>query len=220
MPTRMKLTDIDLIDVLKSPTCIKYFQEFKEKNYSKKEILFTPDESNNLVFLIKKGRVRVYLANEDKEFTLSILESGDIFSTHTRAFCQALEDTSILIADIRVLKNIVTEVPDVALVMVRVLGDLLKNSITIINGLAFKETRMRLAEFLLRAAEDKGRELPEGIKVEIGLNTEELAMIIGSTRQTVSTLLNDLRKTDILKKIDRRSYLIIDLEMLKKLSVE
>lgn len=104
--------------------------------------------------------------------------------------------------------------------MVHVLGDLLKNSITIINGLAFKEARMRLAEFIIKAVEDKGMQTADGIRVEIGLTTEELAMIIGSTRQTVSMLLNDFRKSDILKKIDRRSFLIQNLPKLEQLAME
>ncbi|KXG43494.1 Crp/Fnr family transcriptional regulator [Tepidibacillus infernus] len=220
MPTRMKLTDIDLINVLSSPDLSDYFKEFREKQFFKKEVIFTPNEHSNFIFLIKTGRVRVYLVSEDKEFTLSILEPGDIFSTHTRAFCQALEITTILVADIQVLRKIIAEIPDVALIMVHVLGDLLKNSITIINGLAFKEARMRLAEFIIKAVEDKGMQTADGIRVEIGLTTEELAMIIGSTRQTVSMLLNDFRKSDILKKIDRRSFLIQNLPKLEQLAME
>ncbi|MCF6092730.1 Crp/Fnr family transcriptional regulator [Microaerobacter geothermalis] len=217
MPTRMKLTDIDLINVLSSPSCSNYFKEFKEKKYTKKEILFTPKEQDNFAFLIKSGKVRVYLVNEYKEFTLSILRPGDIFSTHTRTFCQALEDTTILVTDIQVLRKIIADIPDVALVMVHVLGVLLKNSITIINGLAFKEVRLRLVEFLIYAVEDIGIQVPEGIQLDMGMSTEDIANMIGSSRQTVSTILSDLQKMEILEKVNRHTYLIKDLKKLKDL---
>jgi len=218
MPTRMKLTDINLLEVLSSPACSESFKEFREFRFQKKELIFFPNEEHNLIFVIKSGRVRVYLVNEEKEFTLSILEPGDIFSTHTRAFCQAMDNTSILVANISVLQKIIKEIPDIALTMVQVLGELLKNSITIINGLAFKETRSRLIEFLVNAAKDKGIKTAKGIKVKIGLNNEDLAMIVGSTRQTVSTLINDLLKLAVIEKLDRGTFLIKDIEKLQKVN--
>nr|6CPB_A Chain A, Carbon monoxide oxidation system transcription regulator CooA-1 [Carboxydothermus hydrogenoformans]6CPB_B Chain B, Carbon monoxide oxidation system transcription regulator CooA-1 [Carboxydothermus hydrogenoformans] len=135
----MRLTDTNLLEVLNSEEYSGVLKEFREQRYSKKAILYTPNTERNLVFLVKSGRVRVYLAYEDKEFTLAILEAGDIFCTHTRAFIQAMEDTTILYTDIRNFQNIVVEFPAFSLNMVKVLGDLLKNSLTIINGLVFLE---------------------------------------------------------------------------------
>lgn len=50
MPTRMKLTDIDLINVLSSPDLSDYFKEFREKQFFKKEVIFTPNEHSNFIF--------------------------------------------------------------------------------------------------------------------------------------------------------------------------
>lgn len=218
MPTRMRLTDIDLLEVLSSPEYARFLKEFHEQRFSKKAILYSPNEEKNLVFLVKSGRVRVYLAYEDKEFTLSILEAGDIYSTHTRAFTQAMEDTTILVTDVRNFQKIIAEVPAFALNMVKVLGDLLKNSITIITGLVFKDTHVRLAEFLVQAAKDRGVPVEQGIKLELGLTTEEIALVLGATRQTVSVLLNDLRKSGIIEKMNRRTILIRDLKRLQEIS--
>ncbi|WP_198003953.1 Crp/Fnr family transcriptional regulator [Thermosinus carboxydivorans] len=159
-------------------------KEFQEHRFSKKAILYSPNNEKNLVFLVKSGRVRVYLAYEDKEFTLSILEAGDIYSTHTRAFTQAMENTTILVTDVRNFKKIIAEIPAFGLNMVNVLGDLLKNSITIINGLVFKDTHLRLVEFLVQAAKDRGVTVEQGIKLELGLTTEEIALILGATPKT------------------------------------
>ncbi|AVX19371.1 transcriptional regulator, Crp/Fnr family [Carboxydocella sporoproducens DSM 16521] len=218
MPTRMRLTDINLLEVLSSPEYARYLKEFREQRFSKKAILFSPNDEKNLVFLVKSGKIRVYLAYEDKEFTLSILEAGDIYSTHTRAFTQAMEDTTILVTDVRNFKKIIAEFPAFGLNMVNVLGDLLKNSITIINGLVFKDTHLRLAEFLVQAAKDRGVTVEQGIKLELGLTTEEIALVLGATRQTVSVLLNDLRKSGILEKLSRRTILIKDLKRLQEIS--
>ncbi|GAW29144.1 Crp/Fnr family transcriptional regulator [Carboxydocella sp. ULO1] len=218
MPTRMRLTDINLLEVLSSPEYARFLKEFREQQFSKKAILFSPNDEKNLVFLVKSGKIRVYLAYEDKEFTLSILEAGDIYSTHTRAFTQAMEDTTILVTDVRNFKKIIAEFPAFGLNMVNVLGDLLKNSITIINGLVFKDTHLRLAEFLVQAVKDRGVTVEQGIKLELGLTTEEIALVLGATRQTVSVLLNDLRKSGILEKLSRRTILVKDLKRLQEIS--
>ncbi|QNB46016.1 helix-turn-helix domain-containing protein [Thermanaerosceptrum fracticalcis] len=218
MPTRMRLTDIDLLETLSSPEYDKFLEKFQEHRFSRKAILFSPNDEKNLVFLVKSGKVRVYLAYEDKEFTLSILEAGDIYSTHTRAFTQAMEDTTILVTDVRNFQKIIAELPAFGLIMVKVLGDLLKNSITIINGLVFKDARLRLAEFLVQAAKDTGITVQQGIKLELGLTTEEIALMLGATRQTVSILLNDLRKSGILERVNQRTLLIKDLKKLQEIS--
>ena len=218
MPARMKLTDINLIKALESPEYKEFYGIFQERRFSKKQIISLPDDEENLVILVKKGRVRVFLSYEDKEFTLSILEQGDIYSSHTRALTQALDDeTVILVTDTKTFGQMILRFPQFSLIMVKVLGDLLRNSITIINGLVFKETHARLAEFLVQAVKDKGEVVGKEIKLKLGLNVEEIANVLGATRQTVSVLLNDFYKTRILKKEDRHTIIIKDITMLQQI---
>lgn len=218
MPARMKLTDIDLIEALGSPEYSDLLSIFQERTFQKKQIISLPNHEENLVMLVKKGRVRVFLSYEDKEFTLSILEQGDIFSMHTRAFTQALDnDTVLLVAKTKKFGEMITRYPQFSLIMIKVLGDLLKNSITIINGLVFQEAHTRLAEFLINAAKDKGCQVAEGIQLELGLNVEDISTILGTSRQTVSFLLNDFYKNGLLLKVNRRTLIIKDMDMLKKM---
>lgn len=220
MPSRMKLTDINLLETLKSPEFARFLTKFRTRRFRKREIISLPGQERNFVFLVESGRVRVYLAYEDKEFTLTILEAGDIYSSHTRAFTQALEDSTLLVTDIRNFNEIIAGVPTFALTMVKVLGDLLGNSFSIIDGLAFKDVNLRLAEFLCHTAESKGVPLPEGIRLELGLNTEEIAMLLGTSRQTVSTLLSSFQRAGVLEKTGRGTILIKDLDGLRQLAAD
>lgn len=218
MPARMKLSDVNLIEALESPEYKEFYESFQERRYDKREIITMPDHEEDLVLIVRGGRARVYLSYEDKEFTLSILERGDIYSSHTRAFTQALDDdTVILVTSTRTFGQMIARFPQFAMIMVKVLGDLLRNSITIINGLVFKETHSRLAEFLVSAAKDKGQVVGKEIRLNLGLTMEEIATVLGATRQTVSVLLNDFYKSGILKKESRQTIVIKDLEMLEKI---
>ncbi|TYO98575.1 Crp/Fnr family transcriptional regulator [Geothermobacter ehrlichii] len=220
MPTKMKLTKHNLLETLAAPEHDEFLKEFKERCYARKSIVSSPVDEEDLVFIVKSGRVRVYLAYEDKEFTLSILGPGDIYSTHTRALTQAMDEVTILVMDAASFRKKTTEIPAFSLTMVKVLGDLLKNSFNIINGLVFKDAQLRLAEFLVNAAEDTGVATPHGIELQLGLTTEDIGLVIGSSRQTISLLVNDLRKSGILEKLNRRTLLIKDLERLKEMAAD
>ena len=82
--------------------------------------------------------------------------------------------------------------PDLAGAMINVLGGLLKNSMSIISGLVFNDVARRLVEYLLAEARAGGERDGNGILIRLDLTTEQVAQIVGSTRQTVSVLINDL----------------------------
>jgi len=215
--SRMKLTNANLLEILEAPEYAHVLALFMEKKAKKKEIVFPPHDYENNVIIVKGGRVRVYLAFGDKEFTLAILEPGDVFSTHTRAYLQCLEDSTFLVCGAERFLQIITQYPVITLSIIQVLGNLLQNSITIINGLAFKGVTERLAEFFVHTAEEKGIVTEEGIKLELGLNVEQVSMLVGASRQTVSALLNDLAKAGILYKVDQRTIVIMNMEFLRGL---
>lgn len=95
--------------------------------------------------------------------------------------------------------------------MARVLGDVLSHSINIIDNLAFLDVKRRLKCFLLyeceRAEQKAGQgcqapsaEQPEaGVLLDFGLTTEHLATLLGTTRQTLSTILNALAKEGLVE---------------------
>jgi CRP/FNR family transcriptional regulator, carbon monoxide oxidation system transcription regulator len=215
LPAKMKLTEVDLLRLFNSSDHENIFKDFKPRSFPKKTLIYSPFEERNLIFIVKSGRLRVYLSYEEKEFTLSFLEAGDIFSTHTQAFVQALDGAEILICETTKFQQQLFAVPGVSLIMVKVLGDLLKNSISTIESLAFKDVRRRLTEYLIEVEADRGRQTAAGSLVELGVSTEDIALLVGTTRQTISQILNDLIKNNIIEKVNRRTLLIKDLPALK-----
>jgi len=214
MPAKMKLSQLDLLELLASPEHRELAASFRERTYPKKALVCTPYDDLDQVFILKQGRLRVFLACDDREFTLALLEPGDIFSTHTRAFAETLEPSTLLIDTTEHFRQQLVANPGINLVMVKVLGELLKNSITIIEGLAFKDTRQRLLDFLLNAVEERGQQHPQGVILTLGLSSEELALLIGTTRQTISTLINEFIKAGCMEKQGRTALLITDLAAL------
>lgn len=178
----------------------------------------TPDDPRDQVLIVGEGRLRVYLAGENRELSLSYLEAGDIYTTHTPTYLEAVTPCTLWLMDTRAFARKLTSDPAVTPAMMRVLGRLLANAVHLIEDLAFRDVPARLARFLCGLAERRGRPLDGGIwLVPLELGTEDIASLLGSTRQTVSSLLTQWERDGILRRQGRRVLFIHALDSLRRL---
>ena len=231
----MKFTSVNLLDELAKPEFSSLLSAFHERSFPKNSMIFTPsyDEepensptavssagerltAGNYVFIVSKGLVRVYLAYGEKEFTLAFLKPGDVYVSHSSAQVQAVEDTTILLVDTPTFNQRMMSVPQFTVTVVRVLGGILKNTFSIVDGLALRDVSARLARHLVSAAQESAPG-PDGRRVRLQLSGEMLAQTLGASRQTISTLLTDLTRSGILLKEQRGVYCILDEGRLREL---
>jgi CRP-like cAMP-binding protein len=104
--------------------------------------------------------------------------------------------------------------PSATPVMMRVLGRLLANAVSLIEDIAFREVPARLARFLVGLAKGRGQHRDNGGLVPLELNMEDIASLLGTTRQTVSSLMNQWEREGLLQRQGRRSLLIHSLDAL------
>lgn len=238
----MKFTNVNLLEELARPEFAELLSAFGERSFSRQSIIFEPvyddDPENsglqpaavdsdawpcagpvklragNYVFIVRTGRIRVYLSYADKEFTIAILRPGDVYVSHSNAFVQAIEDSRILLIDTPAFNERMMSIPQFTATVVRVLGGMLKNSFSIIDGLALRDATGRLARYLMEAAR---RSSPGQGLIKLDLSVELLAQTLGTSRQTVSTLLTDFTRSRILQKERRGVYRILDEDRLREL---
>ena len=214
----MKLLEENLLAHLQRPEFAELYAALKKRSYAKGAFVCQPESGENQIFIVAEGRARVYLGYEDKEFNIGILSKGDIYSAHTRAFVQALDKIEILTAGAETFRQNMLDDPEVAKAMIGVLGSMLKNSFNIIENLIFKDVNSRLVGLLVNEAQRHGSPAADGgIIIKIDLSVEQIAFLVGSTRQTVSTFLNQLSKQNVIQKLGRGKFLIADLARLEAL---
>ena len=185
------------------------------KTFRKRETVFHPGEHKQFIYFLARGRMRVYVIHPDgQEFTVTVLEQGDVFSGHTRTFGKALEECEVIFVPIQSFRSLVLEVPALSFRLAGVLGDSLKNTFNIIEKLAFKDVNERLSQFLVETAEQRGNPISEGVSVDLGFNYQEIATLVGCSRQTVSAFFNGLQKQGIIQ-IDKKIVVIKDLTAFK-----
>ena len=209
------LFSIDLIKELEKPEYGTVREEFSELSFPRNVLIFQPDGCADLVLVVKQGKVRVYLAFEDKEFSLAILKKGDIYSTHTRAFVATLDDTVLLAMPTARFHRFMISYPVFSRTVMGVLGEILKQSFSIIDSLVFKDVTQRLVEFLLYEARSHGRPEGGGIRLEVDLTMEQLAAVVGASRQTVSTVINEMVKGGVIIKRGRGEFFLPRPELLQ-----
>ncbi len=194
---------------------------FVAQEVARGTLFATPGDKRDQVLIVGQGRLRVYLAGENRELSLSYLEAGDIYTTHTPTYLEAVTPCTLWLMDTRAFARKLASDPSVTPAMMRVLGRLLANAVTLIEDLAFRDVPARLARFITGLTERRGRPLDGGIwLVPLELGTEDIASLLGTTRQTVSSLLNQWERDGILSRQGRRVLFIHALDTLRRLGAE
>ena len=213
---KTKLSSINLLTELSKPENKNLLAEFTDINYPKNNLIYSAGHDRDLVFVVKKGRLRLYLAVEDKVFSLAILEPGDIYVTHTRAHVETLENVTLMVMPTSKLHSYMATHPALSKTIIRILGEQLNQTFSIIDSLVFKDIKQRLSDFFIYEAGHNGIRNEKGsITIKLDLTTTQLAAIVGASRQTVSTIVSAMLKDGVLEKQNRNAYLIPNIDLFR-----
>ena len=194
----------------------------KVRNYKKNMIIFLEGEPGEAIYFIISGKVKIYMMTEDgREQILHILQQGNVFAEVVLidrgvypASAEVIESGQIGMLMNDDLENYLKTNPDFTLKVLRLVSKRLRLAQIQVRDLALKDTYGRLASMLLMLAKDHGEEIPEGIKIDLPLGRQELASLIGTTRETVTRILGDFKKGKCIE-LDKQIITIINEEKLK-----
>jgi CRP/FNR family cyclic AMP-dependent transcriptional regulator len=182
---------------------------------NKGSYIFMEGDAATHLFFIKKGTVRVHKQlSEGKEITIFLREKNDAFgeigpfsgSTYS---CSSIAETNCEIYAIEkdVLEKILSENAKISSELVKWVAEKLETSSSKIKDFLMFGTEGAVASFLIRKANSSGKEVSEGILVEEAITHYQIATHIGSSRETVTRILNDYRNKGIIE--FRRNKLLI-----------
>ena len=186
-----------------------------ERMYRKGATIFSKGDPSNALFIIKTGRVRILsLSDKGTETIVHILKEGAIFgelllSEEKRAFTAvAGTDAVVTVLSKGSLVEILAAIPTVSKNFIRLLSMRLTKVEMEFGDFGHTWSYNRLAKILLQLCEEHGKETPQGIMIPLRLTHEDLANLIGTTRETVTTQMIRFRRMGLVKRLDR--FLVVN----------
>lgn len=183
--------------------------------------IFFQGDRHTGVWIVEKGRVRTfYTGPSGREITLAYWSVGhfvggpEVFGTGRHVWsADALEDCKLLFVSGTSLQRLVREVPDMAIAVINGLVNKGKCYSALIQMLGTRTVSERLRQLLLILAETYGRHENGQIIIDRTITYDQIASIVGATRQWVTQSLDRLQTEGVLK-VNRKEITISDLQLL------
>jgi len=215
---------------------IPYFSELEDEKLEKLHniatlkpvkkgcIIFTEGQKGEAIYFVKTGKIKISkISSVGKEYTIKIMEEGDVFGESTLfiggeypATAEAIEDSEILELKNKDIEDLILKDTQIALSIIKILAKRLKYIAVVIENLALRDSVGRTASILLTFARERGMSTKEGILVEIDLKRQELANLAGTSRENITRILSQMDRDGIIK-LGKDKILIKDLEELRKM---
>jgi CRP/FNR family cyclic AMP-dependent transcriptional regulator len=182
-------------------------------------ILYMPEETGEVLFLLKEGRVQLYRISPDgKKLVITSIGPGTIFGEMAligqgmhNTFAEATEPCVLGVMNRSELERLLLTKPRVALRISEVLGQRLQEAESRLEEIAFKSIPARLASRLLQLS---GEQASDTIR---GITHQDLGEQVGTYRETTTQTLNQF-KQDGLIELGRKQITILDREGLARMA--
>ena len=214
--------NVNLFKVL-CPHKIKNLEQKHEFHfYDKNEFIYFPEEHARHIYMIAEGRVKIGGYTDDgKEIIKSILGTGEIFGEMALTgeekrtdFAMAMDkNTSLCTVSLEEMKDLMAENKDFSFKIYKLIGLRIRKLERKVESLVFKDARTRIIEFIRDAAEWKGQKVGFETMIKTKLTHKDIADLTGTSRQTVTTVLNELKDKNLIN-FNRRQILIRDMDKL------
>lgn len=192
--------------------------------YLRGQVIVSPNYDPDRIYFVKMGRVKISTYSPNgKEQILALLEPGDLFgelaqteplgAVRIEAFSQSIVCTIHRTS----FEDIIKKTPEVALQVIRVLARRLRAAEKEIEDLALRDVPGRVASLLLRVGEEYGERDDRGIRLAFRLTHKDLAHMVGSTRETVTTILSRFRDDGLIA-VEHKTVIIMDRERLSAIA--
>jgi len=214
--------NVDLFNILCPHKIDGIEDDHPMTKYKKDEFVYFPEDTSHYIYMIAEGRIKIGSYLEDgKEVVKAILNKGEIFGELALAgeekrqdFAQTMDNGTIVCPMIlEDMQNLMANNKPLSLKMMKLIGLRLRKTERRLESLVFKDARTRVIEFLKDEAAQYGKKIGFETMIPSHLTHKDIAALTGTSRQTVTTILNELREKNIIN-FDRRKILIRDMELL------
>ena len=192
-------------------------QLMSETSLKRGDSLFREGDEGDRLYIVTDGKVKLSHSSDDgRENLIAVLGPGEIIGELSLFDLGARSSTVTAIAPTRLISlNFINQHPDMAITMLRELARRLRNTNEQMADLVFSDVPGRVAKALIDLANRFGERTPEGIYVAHDLTQEELAHLVGASRETVNKSLADFVSRGWIR-LEGRAVLLIEIGRLQR----
>lgn len=208
------LSDTDIFRDLSSRELEEIDRQTAMSTCRRGKVFYTPGETGEVLFILKRGRVNLYRINQDgKKLVTATIEPGTVFGEMSLVgqgmhdtFAEAAEDCTLCVMSHSDVEHLMLSKPRVGLRFMELMAKRLQEVEARMETVAFKSVPARLAASLLDLARDDGK--------IVGVSHQDLADIVGTYRETVTRILNEFRGEGFIE-LGRLNVTLLNIEDLQ-----
>lgn len=195
----------------------------KSRLYRNNSHIFMQGDPLTNVYFIHSGQIKIYKTDlHGKEQIVNVLKPGDMFphqgffrKDDYPAHAEVIEDAVLIYIPIHLFEDFLITHPEICIKLFRVLGDIIVDLQNRLGQKIMHNTFEQIIMLILRLGNKHGIELDDNrIKMQTQFTNRELANMIGSSRETVSRTLTQLKKQEIIT-TDGKGFMIFDVDGLE-----
>jgi len=211
-----------LFEVLSTDEMDQLLEMVELKKVSKFDYIFNVADTSNFVCFLIKGIVKIGSLSEDgREVIKSILHPMAMFGelslvgeNNRKDFAISMnEEIHYYALKTSDFQRLIAANPKLCVALMNYIGTRLREVESRLEDLVFKDARARIIDFIKESAQKRGRRVGFEMLFKHCLTQQDIANITGTSRQTVTSVLNELKRSDLIY-FNRRSILIRDIARL------
>lgn len=218
------LKKVDLLAELSADAMRNFAKAAEVQEARRRHVFYMSGDPGDQVYFIAKGRVKISRVTRDgKELTLAYRNEGEIFGElclvgggPRQEMAEAMEASHVVVTSKEAFDDLLKTNGSVAYRFGRVASARRLELEAKVEDLVFKDVNAKLAELLLQLGDDHGVKDGRGVLLGVKITHQEMANLIGSTRETVSLTLSQFKKNDLIDN-EGRKVILVDQEGLKAL---
>jgi len=173
-----------------------------DHHYTRGDYVFMEGQEREAVYFLRHGLIKVFKVDEDgREHIVNILGAGQMFP-HVGFFtcgpypgtAQAIERSDLLAIRCVQFDSFLTQHPDIARKVMRVMGEQILQLQSKLQELALFDSHQRVVALLRHLSEEHGVPGPDGMRVKLSVTHGEMAHMIGMKRESVTGVWNEFRR--------------------------
>ena len=218
------LRKIPLLEGLSTDQYRDLIPHVEVRELNRRQIVYLPGDPGEHLFFIQGGRIKCSKVSRDgKELTLTYVAAGEFFGElcvldgkPREEMAEAMKNSIVTALPRESIRALLLTDSQIAFRFIKVIGERRRLMETKIEHLVFRDVHAKLASLLLELGREYGKETEDGLQIDQKITHQEMANLIGSTRETISLTLAAFKRKELIE-LQGRTVVLTDLDGLAAL---